>query len=66
MKKNHSLQVRPVRRFFIYLFIFFLFLAVSLEPNSSKILSETMGNSSSMLTQYDIEEVQQHCQRLFS
>ncbi|KAK9026821.1 hypothetical protein V6N11_039654 [Hibiscus sabdariffa] len=50
-----------------YLFIFFfLFLAVSLEPNSSKILSETMGNSSSMLTQYDIEEVQQHCQRLFS
>ncbi|KAE8704546.1 Detected protein of confused Function [Hibiscus syriacus] len=25
-----------------------------------------MGNSSSVLTQYDIEEVQEHCQRLFS
>ncbi|KAI6689886.1 hypothetical protein NL676_026714 [Syzygium grande] len=29
-------------------------------------LAESMGNASSMLTQYDIEEVQDHCNNLFS
>ncbi|XP_027331880.1 calcineurin subunit B-like [Abrus precatorius] len=30
------------------------------------MLLETMGNTSSMLTQYDIEEVQQHCNHAFT